>query len=212
MRDQALPCSGTSGNHRHFSKTLEELAASVATERVELGAISRFMGHRSIGALLLILALPMALPIPLPGISVVFGVPLVVVAAQLVLRRRFAWLPRRLAHRSIARSELVMLITRALPTVRFLERAIRPRLTWLTDDWVLIPVGAVCFILALIIALPIPFGHVVPGLAICVMALGLIERDGIAVGTGLFVAVLALTIVVLGSVGLVTMLRDWIIV
>jgi hypothetical protein len=81
---------------------------------------------------------------------------------------------------------------------------------WLTADWVTIPVGAVCVVLALIIALPIPFGHVVPGLAICVMALGLIEQDGIAVG--LFVAVLALTIVVLASAGLVTMLRDWFVV
>ena len=210
MGDQAPLYSGRYGNHRHFSCALEEFAASVTTERVELGAISRFMGHRSIAALLFVLALPMALPVPLPGISVLFGIPLIIVSAQLVLRRRFAWLPRRLARGSIARSELIMLVTKALPTIRSLERAIRPRVIWLTADWVTIPVGAVCVVLALIIALPIPFGHVVPGLAICVMALGLIEQDGIAVG--LFVAVLALTIVMLASAGLVTMLRDWFVV
>jgi hypothetical protein len=212
MGDQAPLYSGRYGNHRHFSCALEEFAASVTTERVELGAISRFMGHRSIGALLFVLALPMALPVPLPGISVLFGIPLITVSAQLVLRRRFAWLPRKLARGSIARSELAMLVTKALPAIRSLERAIRPRVTWLTADWVTIPVGAVCFVLALIIALLIPFGHVVPGLAICVMALGLIEQDGIAVAVGLFVAVLALTIVVLASVGLVTMLHDWFVV
>ena len=47
-----------------------------------------------IGALLLILALPMWLPIPAPGISVAFGVPLILVSAQLLVGRRFAWLPQ----------------------------------------------------------------------------------------------------------------------
>ena len=209
MQDQAQPGSGTCDDQRHFSDALEELVTSVAADRIELCAISRFMGERSIGAFLLILALPMVLPIPAPGISVLFGIPLIVVSAQLLLRRRFAWLPPRLARRTIARSELVVLITKALPTVRFLERMIRPRLTWLAADWATIPIGGMCLVLALIIALPIPFGHVVPGSAICVMALGLMERDGIAVAVGLFVAVLALAIVALASAGLVTILRDW---
>ena len=209
MQDQAQPGSGTCGDQRHFSDALEELVTSVAADRIELCAISRFMGERSIGAFLLVLALPMVLPIPAPGISVLFGIPLIVVSAQLLLRRRFAWLPPRLARRTIARSELVVLITKALPTVRFLERMIRPRLTWLAADWATIPIGGMCLVLALIIALPIPFGHVVPGAAICVMALGLMERDGIAVAVGLFVALLALAIVAVASAGLVTILRDW---
>lgn len=182
---------------------------SVTTERVDLGTISQFMGRRSIGALLLVLALPMALPIPAPGISVVFGVPLILVSAQLLLGRRSAWLPVRIARRSIARIDFIAFISRALPTVRALERLVRPRLRWMAGDWAMIPVGAICVVLAVIITLPIPFGHMVPGAAISVLALGLIERDGLAIGIGLLAALLGLTIITLASTNLVAALRAW---
>jgi hypothetical protein len=74
----------------HLSTELEAFARLVVTERVDLGTISPFMGRRSIGALLLVLALPMALPIPAPGISVAFGVPLILISAQLLVGRRSA--------------------------------------------------------------------------------------------------------------------------
>lgn len=194
----------------HLSDLLEGFAASLSGERVALGTVSDYMGHRSIGALLLILALPMALPIPAPGISVLFGIPMVLVAGELLIGRRTAWLPARLAARSIARAELVGFIAKALPRLRVLERIIRPRFSWLAADWAMIPVGAVCLILAIVIALPIPLGHMVPGAAICVMALGLIERDGLAIACGLLLAVFGVAIVTLASMGAVALLRGWI--
>ena len=36
--------------------------------------------------------------------------------------------------------------------------------------------GLICFVLATIITLPIPLGHVSPGTAICLLALGLTQR------------------------------------
>jgi hypothetical protein len=50
--------------------------------------IMRFMGRRSIGGYLLFLAVPMALPIPAPGLSVLFAVPVILVSAQRLLGRR----------------------------------------------------------------------------------------------------------------------------
>lgn len=41
------------------------------------------------------------------------------------------------------------------------------------------PAGLVSFILAAIITLPVPLGHVVPGTAICLLALGLTVGDGV---------------------------------
>jgi hypothetical protein len=43
--------------------------------------------------------------------------------------------------------------------------------------------------------LPIPLGHVISGIAIVVVALGLIERDGVAVLLGLVVGLLAVSVV-----------------
>ncbi len=193
----------------HFSDALALFAANATTERVDLGTIIQFMGRRSIGALLLVLALPMALPIPAPGVSVIFGIPLILISGQLLLGRRHAWLPERLARRSISRVDFVIFVNQALPTLHFLERIVRPRLDWMAGDWVLIPVGAICLLLAIIITLPIPLGHMVPGAAISFLAVGVIERDGLAIGLGAVTAILGLAIVTVASASIATALRTW---
>lgn len=50
------------------------------------------------------------------------------------------------------------------------------------------------FALAVAVALPIPFGNVAPVAAICVMAIGLIEKDGLLVMLGLLLTLVALSI------------------
>jgi hypothetical protein len=192
-----------------FSDALTRLTTTLVDDRVEIGALNVFLGCCSIAGLLLILALPMALPIPAPGISVIFGVPLILISAQLLIGRRRAWLPSRLERLSISRADFVAWVDRALPMLRRFEQIVRPRLGWFADDWALIPVGAICFVLALIITLPIPLGHMVPGAAISLMALGLIERDGLVVGFGLIIAALGLALVTAASVGIVATLRAW---
>ena len=57
----------------------------------------------------------------------------------------------------------------------------------------------IVFIMAVLIALPIPFGNVLPGLAVLAIALGLAQRDDVAVLAGLVLAVLS----VLTSVALI---------
>jgi len=205
-RDHGL--SGAGVPFSHLSSALQSMAGS-NSGRFDLGTISRQLGRRSIGALLLVLALPMALPIPTPGLSVLFGIPLILVSAQLMLGRRSAWLPQRVARRSVARADFIALVDKALPILHRVERIVRPRVAWMVGNWAMVPVGAVCLVLAVIIALPVPLGHVVPGAAISVMALGVIERDGIAIGTGLITALIGLTIVVLASAELVANLRAW---
>jgi hypothetical protein len=190
---------GSGGQSRHFSDTLELIAKTVTSERVDLGTIAQLMGRRSIGALLLVLALPMALPIPAPGISVLFGLPLTLIPAQLFVGRRYVWLPARLARRSMSRHEFVAFIERGLPTLRRLERFIRPRIVWMACDWATVPIGLVCLVLAIIITLPVPLGHMLPGNAIVMLALGLLERDGLAVGFGLATATVALAVVFIAA-------------
>jgi hypothetical protein len=72
---------------RGLAELLAEHARIVSGEHVSLGEIADFLGTRSIAAWLLILALPMVLPVPMPGISVLFGVPLMIISAQLTAGR-----------------------------------------------------------------------------------------------------------------------------
>jgi hypothetical protein len=52
--------------------------------------------------------------------------------------------------------------------------------------------GLPVFVLAVAVALPIPFGNLLPVAAICFLALGLIERDGLVVLFGLLLTAIAL--------------------
>jgi hypothetical protein len=186
-----------------FSDALRVLISAATGERVELAAIVQFTGRRCIGVLLLILALPMVVPIPAAGISVLVGIPLTLLSAQLALARQQMWLPDRLARVSVKRANLLAVIEAALPILRRLEWLVRPRLLCMTGEWVVIPVGLICTTLSLIITLPIPLGHLLPGLAICFFALGLLERDGLVLGLGLIASVVAFAVAAVATHGLV---------
>jgi hypothetical protein len=66
--------------------------------------------------------------------------------------------------------------------LRFFEKLLRPRLTFLTDTPLLVQLHAVLMLLAalaLLLPLPIPFSNSFPAWAILLMAAGLLERDGL---------------------------------
>lgn len=192
---KAVSATATRIREAHFSDVLEVFASHTSGKRVELGEIVHFMQQRSIGALLLILSLPMVIPIPAPGISVMFGIPLMLVSVQLLVGRREAWLPYRIAKRSIARGGFMAFTGRAIPTLRRVERVTRPRLTWLAHDRMMPIIGATCLVMAAIITLPIPLGHFVPGSAISLLAIGLIESDGLLIALGFLTATLGIALI-----------------
>lgn len=71
-----------------------------------------------------------------------------------------------------------------LKMVQGVERLTRPRLALLTGDVADTFTGLVCVVLALIMALPIPFGDALPGVALVLFALGMMQRDGVAILLG----------------------------
>ena len=132
-----------------------------------------------------------------------------IISTQLTLGGRRAWLPAFILSRSIARADYVALVAHMQPAVERFERFVRPRASWLASDWAKVPLGVICFVLAAVITLPIPLGHLAPGTAICLLALGLMERDGIVIGVGFAVAVIAFVIVTLASAGVADAMRHW---
>jgi len=67
----------------------------------------------------------------------------------------------------------------------------------------------ICFVLASIITLLIPLGHVASGSAICLFALGLMQHDGLVVGLGLIAAALALMPLTIASAGVINVVHQW---
>lgn len=182
---------------RRLSHILQEFADTPATreDRISLGDLIESFGIRAFGALLVIFAVPVALPIAIPGISAVLGAPLLFLSWQLMRGRDQPWLPGVMRNRSFRRVDFAKMLQRVLPTIRRVERLVGPRLIWLTSRRGEQVIGALAFILALILFLPIPFGNSVPALAIAVLGLAVLEKDGIAAITGAFIGIAGLALV-----------------
>ena len=180
-----------------LSVLLRALADDQARERIAIGDLLAALGDRALGALLFVFALPNIFPTP-PGASTLLGLPLLFLAAQLTFGRR-PWLPAFIARRSLSRDDIRGLVHRLSPWVERAERLLRPRWSIFALPPMEYLVGLVCLLLATILVLPIPLGNIPPALAIALMGLGIVERDGIWVVVGLVVAV-ASTIVVSGVV------------
>lgn len=179
--------------HQPLSALLRMLASDRRRERISLQELLEALGERALAALILVFALPNVLPTP-PGTSAVLGVPLVFLTAQLALGRK-PWLPAIISNRSLALHDFQALVRRVAPWLQRAERLLRPRLAWLSVPPMENLVGLLCFVLALILALPIPLGNIPPALAICFMALGILEQDGGSIFLGVITGVVAITIV-----------------
>jgi len=68
----------------------------------------------------------------LPGLSIVLGLPLILLSLQLVVAAKKPWLPNRLARLEIRRTDLDVLVEKTGPHLRRLERGLKPRLLILT--------------------------------------------------------------------------------
>jgi len=146
---------------------------------VTLAEVLTAVGERSFGALLVILAIPNMVAGLIPGLSIVLGLPLLLVSMQLVVGAERPWLPRRLAHLKIKRSDLRRMVERTRPTLRRLERALQPRLEFLTSPWAERLIGLGCLALSVLVFLPIPFANLVPAIGIMLFGFSMLERDGL---------------------------------
>jgi hypothetical protein len=82
--------------------------------------------------------------------------------------------------RSFRRVDFAGMLQRVLPSIRRVERLVGPRLIWMTNSRGEQIIGLFAFVLAIVLFLPIPFGNTVPALAIAILALAVLERDGVA--------------------------------
>jgi hypothetical protein len=190
-------------NGQRTSEVLRDFIDSQTAPHISLGELRDALGDRGFGILIFIFALPNLVPLNIPLLSAVLGVPLVLLAAQLSYGRHEPWLPNWLTARSFPRESFAAVVRRSLPYLERAERLLRPRLTgllsWTGERFV----GAALLVLAIVLTAPIPFGNWLPAFAITIIGLAMVEKDGLAVIVGLIVGVVGLGIagaVILGFV------------
>jgi hypothetical protein len=168
--------------------------ASQPGERLTVREIMAVLQDRAFALLIVLLGLPNCLPMP-PPIPLICGLLLGLVAVQIVFGREAPWLPRQLLNRSMARTDVEKAVGRAIPVFRRLERISRPRMTFLDTPLAMRLMGAVILVLSLGLLFAPPFvGQIPLGLAVCLVGLGLVERDGFVVVGGLLIGSIGLTL------------------
>ena len=172
-----------------LSDMLRALADDEGRDRIAVGDLLDSLADRALAALLFVFAFPNVLPMP-PGASAILGAPLLFLAAQMAFNMK-AWLPAVIARRSMARRDFLTMVERVSPWLERAEKLMRPRLTPLAVGGMESVVGAVCLLMSLAVFLPIPLGNMLPALAICLLAMGILERDGLWVLAALAAAVAA---------------------
>jgi hypothetical protein len=181
-------------NGQRTSEVLREFVARQTEPRVSLGALRDALGDRGFGVLILLFALPNLVPLNIPLLSAVLGVPLVLLAAQLTYGRHEPWFPNWLTRQSFPREGFAAIVRRSLPYLVATERLLRPRLTgllsWTGERFV----GVALLVMAIVLTAPIPFGNWLPAFAIAIIGIAMVEKDGLAVLIGLITGVVGVGI------------------
>ena len=179
-------------NGERLSAVLRRLAEAAAGGRLSIEALLAALSDRAFGALMVVFAAPNLIPLPIPGVSALTGLPLLYLSAQLALGWRRPWLPSWIVRRSLAGADFARAFAWCEPHLAKAERLLRPRLAPLTAPLAERLIGGLCVLLSLVLFLPIPLGNLLPAIAICLFSFGLLEKDGLPVLAGLGVAVAGL--------------------
>ena len=175
---------------------LLDLIAERPDREVSVGDLLDTFGDRAFGALMFVFAAPLVLPMP-PGVSALLGAPLIFITFQWMMGRKTLWLPKVMLSRTMSMADFRALTVKLKPHLARLERRLRPRLTFMYNPLGDRLVGALCFLLSLIVFLPIPFGNMLPSFAIAAFAIGGAERDGLAAVVGWIAAIASILVLVL---------------
>lgn len=154
------------------------------------------LGSRAHGTALLLLGLPDAIPLPVPSVGAILGLPLALISLHLAVFGGTGPLPQRVRRWHMPARVVALLKRYVAPYLARAEAVTRPRWRALAGRQRL--VGLVCFLLSLVLVLPVPLMNTPPSLCLVLLAWGIIQHDGVFVAAGLVAtAALALALVLL---------------
>jgi hypothetical protein len=167
-----------------FAATLEEAALSLDGEKtVTVRHMLQLVGEQGLLIFCMILMLPFLLPISVPGVSTVFSV--VVILVGISVTTNWLWLPERIMNRHIDAKSMVNSMRSGAKTFSRIDGFIRPRMLWLTHTGTMNRFNGLVLIFGgILLIFPfglIPLSNTLPGVAILLLAAGIIQRDGLMV-------------------------------
>ncbi len=169
----------THSEHLSLGLALENLLKTEHESGPSIGEITEAVGDKGFGLLLMVLALPSALPVPAPGYSTPFGIVIGIIALQMMIGRHTVWLPERFKRIRIKPTLADVVIGTAARFLRKIERFIRPRQRWIRSRVGHAGLATVILVMSSLMILPIPLTNTFPAMVVFLIAVGLAEEDGL---------------------------------
>jgi len=155
-------------------------------ERLTFHQLIERCGSKGFYLVLVFLALPMVIPVSVPGFSTIIGSIIGLLALKIALGKS-AHLPAFLGRRTISPEVRKGLVGGGVKVLRLIERIVRKRKTsWLSWRVIhFVNAGLIAF-MALLLALPVPLpcSNPLPGAAVILLAVSMMEEDGVLIWFG----------------------------
>jgi hypothetical protein len=177
-----------------MSVTLATAQSDVRDPAVTLRELLALLGEQGLLVFCGVLAAPFLLPVTVPGMSTVLGLPMILIGFA-VMVSRVPWLPERLLNRSLPAATVRNVLQKVRGWAERFEHLVRPRWLGLTGGRGVNALNGALIILAVLLLMAplplIPFVNSLPALAVILLCFGMAERDGAVLTIGYFVTLVS---------------------
>lgn len=167
-------------------------------DKITIKELVEFLERSGFGVVMLFFSLPILIPLP-PPIPTFISLPLLFFSIQMILGFNHPKLPNFLSQFSIKRKILAKVVEKSAPYVNKLDKIMRSRFSFFIGSSMEKILGIFCLIFSISILIPLPLTNLIPGIAIIIISLGLISKDGLFVFSGIAIGVFG-TIVTIATI------------
>ncbi len=170
-----------------LQEVLKDAEHAVEGEKVSIREILDAVSSRGFGPLLLMPALISISPVgAIPGMSIITGTLIALIAVQMLFRNDHPWIPQKIQDFSFSKSKYENGIEYLMPWAEWVSKWLSERWTQLVEPpfYYLTPVVMLVLAVSYYPLALVPMGVFLPGLANTMFAIGLTVRDGLLITLG----------------------------
>ena len=165
-----------------FENTLRDFKNNIDGDMITIKQMLVVLNNRGFGALLLIPCLLELLPTGmLPGVPSFCATVIILLSLQILLGRRYPWLPKFIKSKKFSHEKLDRGLDKATPIVRWIDHKTAKRWKFLSSH----PAERLASLSIIMLALTmyplefIPFASSIPSFIIALFAIGFLIKDGV---------------------------------
>jgi hypothetical protein len=181
--------------HRKIVTTqiIEDVVNKSLSDKIQIRDLINAMQSSGFGVAMVIFAFAIIIPTP-PPVPSLFAIPLLFFSFQMMIGYNAPKLPNFIAKIKFKRSILEVIVKKSSPHIDKVEKILKPRMQFMIYSIFERFIGAMIFIFAIFVLIPVPFSNMIPGLGILITSFGLIGKDGLFVIIGMMVGLIGCVI------------------